>query len=166
MGIYVMTLYLDTIHFTGCCEVETNVFRFIKCHRLIQWIHFLRLIELFLDMEHYGRHDARRGKNRGVWMEGKDKILVVENFLLPLWEELKKIVFVKVIMAVWLTSWMVQTGNQTVMLLHVCGTFPIHMKFRRITIFQLEKSCGCFMCVIRRRAEEIKEDTIPFNCRV
>lgn len=101
-------------------------------------------------------------------MEGKDKISVVENFLLPLLDEPKKnyIVFVKVIMAIWLTSWMVQTGNQTVMLLHVCGTFSIHMKFRRITIFQLEKSCGCFMCVIRRRAEEIKEDTIPFNCRV
>lgn len=92
MGIYVMTLYLDTIHFTGCCEVETNVFRFIECHRLIQWIHFLRLIELFLDMEHYGRHDARRGKNRGVWMEGKDKISVVENFLLPLLDEPKKII--------------------------------------------------------------------------
>ena len=75
------------------------------------------------------------------WKE-KIKILVVENFLLPLLEELKKIVFVKVIMAIWLTSWMVQTGNQTVMLLHVCGTFPIHMKFRRITIFQLEKSWG------------------------
>ena len=100
-------------------------------------------------------------------MEGKDKISVVENFLLPLLEETGKnyTVFLKMIMAIWLTSWMVQTGNQTVMLLHVCGTFPIHMKFRRITIFWLEKSCGCFMCVIRR-AEEIKEDTIPFNCRV
>ena len=70
-------------------------------------------------------------------MEGKDKISVVENFLLPLLEETEKnyIVFLKVIMSLWLTSWMVQTGNQTVMLLHVCGTFPIHMKFRRITIF-------------------------------
>ena len=70
-------------------------------------------------------------------MEGKDKISVVENFLLPLLEETEKnyIVFLKVIMYIWLTSWMVQTGNQTVMLLHVCETFPIHMKFRRITIF-------------------------------
>ena len=70
-------------------------------------------------------------------MEGKDKISVVENFLLPLLEETEKnyIVFLKVIMSLWFTSWMVQTGNQTVMLLHVCGTFPIHMKFRRITIF-------------------------------
>lgn len=113
MGIYVMTLYLDTIHFTECCEVETNIFRFIESVTdSFKWIHFW----INWAISWYGTLQVGmmpgEARTEGFWMEGKDKILVVENFLLPLWEELKKIVFVKVIMAVWLTSWMVQTGNQ------------------------------------------------------
>lgn len=127
-------------------------------------IQFLIWIEPFLDMEHYVRPNAWQNQDGRGWkevFEWKKNLSSREAFPSTQYWRAKGIyiVFVKMNLALWLTSWAVQTGNQKIMWLHWCRAFPIKMNLRRILIFQLVMFCGCLMCVNRKRAEKVKSPT-------